>query len=82
MKMNNKKNIPHPDMPKPQFKNLGRIIAYTFSHYKVSCIVVLLCIVIQALCTMYGMVFIQSLIDDHIKPFIGAENPDFSGLLQ
>lgn len=82
MKTNNKKNAPAPDFPKMDMKNLGRIMAYTFSHYKFSCIIVVLCIIIQALCTMYGMVFVQSLVDNYITPLIGTPNPDFSELLK
>lgn len=79
--MKKKNNIPGSEFPKVKLSHLGRIMGYTFRHYKVSCIVVLLCIIVQALCTMYGMIFIQSLIDDYIKPLIGVPDPDFSGLL-
>ena len=65
---------------KGQIKYLGRIIGYTVKHYKFSCIVVLICIVVQALATLYGMLFIQSLIDDYITPLINSPSPDFSGL--
>ncbi len=74
----NKKNMP--PRPKGQLKLLGRILGYTLKHYKFSCILVVVCILTHAFCTMYGMIFIQTLIDDYIVPLTKMQNPDFTDL--
>ena len=67
--MDNKKMGKRPDTsPKDQMKLLGRIIKYTFKNYRFSCICVVVCILIQAVTSLVGMIFVQSLIDDYIKP--------------
>ena len=79
--MDKRKMGPRPDVsPKEQVKLLGRIIKYTFSRYKFSCICVVVCILVQAVTTLVGMLFIQSLIDDYIKPMISAKSTDFTPL--
>ena len=79
--MDKRKMGPRPDVsPKEQVKLLGRIIKYTFSHYKFSCICVVVCILVQAVTTLAGMLFVQSLIDDYIKPMIAAKSTDFTPL--
>ena len=79
--MDKRKMGPRPDVsPKEQVKLLGSIIKYTFSHYKFSCICVVVCILVQAVTTLVGMLFIQSLIDDYIKPMIAAKSTDFTPL--
>ena len=79
--MDKRKMGPRPDVsPKEQVKLLGRIIKYTFSRYKFSCICVVVCILVQAVTTLAGMLFIQSLIDDYIKPMIAAKSTDFTPL--
>ena len=79
--MDKRKMGPRPDVsPKEQVKLLGRIIKYTFSRYKFSCICVVVCILVQAVTTLAGMLFVQSLIDDYIKPMIAAKSTDFTPL--
>ncbi len=73
-----KKNMP--PRPKGQFKLLGRILCYTMKHYKFSCILVVICILVHAFSTMYGMIFVQSLVDDYIVPLTKTANPDFTDL--
>ena len=69
--MDNKKMGKRPDTsPKDQMKLLGRIIKYTFKNYRFSCICVVVCILIQAVTSLVGMIFVQSLIDDYIKPLV------------
>lgn len=59
---------------------MKRVLKYVWRDYKFSCIVVVLCIVLAAITNLKGLTFIEVLIDDHIKPMIGSENPDFRGL--
>lgn len=53
---------------------------YIFKHYRVSCFFVVLSIIITSFATTYGMVFIQSLVDDYIGPMIQTGSTDFSAL--
>lgn len=69
--MDNKKmGKRHDTSPKDQMKLLSRIIKYTFKNYRLSCICVVVCILIQAVTSLVGMIFVQSLIDDYIKPLV------------
>lgn len=59
---------------------MKRVLGYVWKDYKFSCIVVVLCIILAAFTNLKGLTFIEVLIDVHIKPMIGSENPDFGGL--
>ncbi len=72
-------NRPKPDM-KQQMKLLGRIIRYTVKNYKFSSVCVVIYILVQAASTLFGMLFIQSLIDDYIAPMLNQSQPDFAPL--
>lgn len=59
----------------------GRLIGYVIKGYKLRFFVVTVCILVSAIVTVVGSLFIQRLIDDFIKPLSQSPNPDFSGLL-
>lgn len=59
----------------------GRLIGYVIKGYKLRFLVVTVCILVSAIVTVVGSLFIQRLIDDFIKPLSQSPNPDFSGLL-
>lgn len=59
---------------------LKRLLAYMVKTYKFSFAVVVVCIIIGAIATMLGMLFVQSLVDDYIVPMLGAGRPDFGPL--
>lgn len=59
---------------------LGRLLKKVFQGYGIHCFVVLVCIVGQAICTVQGTLFMQTLVDDYIIPLMGTVSPDFSGL--
>ncbi len=59
---------------------LRRLLAYMIRNYKVSFAAVVVCIIIGAIATMQGMLFVQSLVDDYIVPLLSAEHPDFGPL--
>jgi len=61
---------------------LGRLLKEVFRRYGIHCFVVLLCIMGQAICTVQGTLFMQTLIDDYIIPLMGTASPSFSGLFQ
>ena len=60
---------------------LIRLLKKVFKRYGLAIVIVLFCIVGQAVCTVQGQLFQQRLIDDYIMPLIGQPSPDFSGLL-
>lgn len=66
--MNKKKNV------------FGRLLKRVFQHYGIHCFIVLVCIIGQAMCTVQGTLFMQTLIDDYVIPLMNVPSPDFSGL--
>lgn len=58
-----------------------RLMSYVGKKYKIHCILVVVCIIVSALANVQGTLFMKTLIDEYIKPLIGAENPDYSRLL-
>jgi len=69
---------------KPNVKNPGqlmkRLLAYMFREYKWHCILVLICIITGVLANVQGTMFMKSLIDEYITPFLLTDNPDFMPL--
>lgn len=61
---------PRPKMSKDTFKVLGRVLKFMFKDYKIHFAIVVVCIITQAITTLVGMVFIQSLVDDYINPML------------
>ena len=76
-----KKNKQMPNGPKISGKTLKRLVSY-MAKYKIQLIVVVICIILNTVATVFGSVFIKTLIDSYITPLIGVQNPDFSALLQ
>ena len=68
---------PKLENPKETFK---RILTYVFKDYKKHYIAVICMIIISVVCTLRGTMFMQTLIDDYITPFLTTDNPDFSSL--
>lgn len=60
---------------------LVRLLKILFKKYGFLLVIVFLCIVGNALCSVQGTLFIQSLIDDYILPLTVSVSPDYSGLL-
>ena len=59
-----------------------RLLSYIGKDYKVQIVTVLVCIVIGSVAQVKGSLFLRTLIDDHITPFLGMSNPVYTGLLQ
>ena len=72
---------PMPKLEHPM-KTFGRLIAYSYGRYPIPSILVVVCIVFSTLTQIKGMLFIQDLIDNYIKPLSQSPNPDYSGLLE
>ena len=58
---------------------IKRLMGYV-AQYKVRLVLVLLCIVGNAVASVMSSAFIRTLIDDHITPMVASVNPDFTGL--
>ncbi len=59
---------------------LKRMFKEIFSKHLFALILTLICIVVLALSSVYGTLFLKSLINDYIIPLTGQSNPDFSQL--
>ena len=60
---------------------MKRLLKMLWGKYKIHLIVVVLCIIGNALFNVQGTMFMQTLIDDYIVPLLKSSSPDFSGLL-
>ena len=72
---------PMPKLDHP-LKTFGRLIGYSYGRYPIPSLLVVFCIIFSTLAQIKGMLFIQDLIDDYIKPLSEQANPDYSGLLE
>ena len=72
--------------PMPKLENPGklvkRLLAYVLKKYWFHYLIVIVCIIVSALVNVQGFLFLGTLIDKYIKPFIGQQNVDFSELLE
>ena len=61
-------------------KLISRVIRYMLHYYKYPFILVIVCILINAIATVVGATFPQKLVDDYITPMLASGSDDFSGL--
>ena len=61
-------------------KLVGRVIQYMLHYYKYLFLLVVLCILITAVCTVVGATFPQTRVDDYITPMLKTGSRDFTGL--
>ncbi len=78
--------MPRPTpQPRPKIKNPGklfaRLMAFVLRLYALPLIIVMICILISVLANTQGTMFLQSLIDDYIKPMLDTKSNDYSPLL-
>ena len=57
-----------------------RLLSKLFKQYGIHIVIVLICIIGQAICTVQGTMFMQTLIDGYIVPLMKQAVPDFSDL--
>ena len=57
-------------------------MGYIFKNYKLRLAIVIICIILNSLASVGGNLYLQVLIDDHIVPLIGVENPVLTGLIK
>ena len=67
---------------KISMKTLKRLLSYILSEYKFQFALVIICILISSLATVSSTLFLKSLIDDYITPFLNQSNVDFIPLLK
>ena len=61
-------------------RSLARVTRYILKNYKAACLAVMLGIIVCALATLAGTLFMQSLIDDYIAPMLLQASPDYAPL--
>ena len=59
---------------------LKRVIRFMLHFYKIPFVLVILCIIINAVCTVTAATFPQTMVDDYITPMLASGSRDFSGL--
>ncbi|WP_083662622.1 ABC transporter ATP-binding protein [Merdibacter massiliensis] len=64
------------------FKVLGRLLRYVLAHYKFSCLITLIFIILASIANVSVSLFIRVLIDDYITPLSQSAVPDFAPLLR
>ena len=71
--------------PMPKLDNPGklikRLLGFVLKKYWLHYLIVIVCIIVSALVNVKGFLFLGTLIDEYIKPYIGQQNVDFSALL-
>lgn len=69
---------------KPGIENPGkifkRIMGYVFRKYKIHFMVVVVLIFVGVIANVQGTLFMQTLIDDYITPFLLSDTPNFTPL--
>ena len=68
--------------PRPKVKKgtLTRVLKYMLKNYFPHMVLVVIFIIVNALCTLQGTLFMRTLIDDYILPMIAAGSTDFTPL--
>ena len=59
---------------------LKRVLGYVFKYYKWHFLIVVICILVTAVCTLQSTLFTRTLIDEYITPLLSSDNPDFAPL--
>lgn len=61
-------------------KVLVRLVKYVITHYKFSCLMVLIFIALSSLASVSSSLFLKRLIDDYIMPMVNSSNPSYTPL--
>lgn len=67
---------------KNPMKTLRRLLDYIFKEYKFKLFLVIVLIIISSITQVISTLFLKTLIDDYITPFLGQSNPNFVPLLK
>ena len=68
-------------MPKKKSHTVRRLLSYVGRGYLIRFFLVLVCILVSAVASVAGSIFLGALIDNYITPLLAMENPVFTGLL-
>ena len=68
--------------PVKRSHTVRRLMRYVGRGYGLRFVLVLLCIMVSAIASVSGSLFLGSLIDDYITPLLAMDNPVFDGLLR
>ena len=74
------KNMNRP--PVNRSHTVRRLMSYVGRGYGLRFLLVLVCILVSAIASVSGSLFLGSLIDDYITPLLAMDNPVFDGLLR
>ena len=78
----NRKMAKGHERPKNAKKTLARLLKEIFAHNKIALVVVIICVLVSSLTTVYISTILKTLIDDFIMPLTQSANPDFSLLIR
>lgn len=59
-----------------------RLLAYILKNYKLQCSAVVILIFVSSLANIAGTLFMKSLIDDYITPYLGSDHVSFAPLFK
>ena len=68
-------------MPKKKSHTVRRLLSYVGRGYLIRFFLVLVCILVSAVASVAGSIFLKDLIDVYIMPLLAMDNPVFTGLL-
>ena len=68
--------------PVKKSHTVQRLMRYVGRGYGIQFVLVLVCILVSAIASVSGSLFLGSLIDDYITPLLAMDNPVFDGLLR
>ena len=72
----------HKTISKINPKTLKRLLSYITKYYKKQFIIVIICIILSAVASVSGSLFLQTLIDNYITPLLSIQNPVFTDLFK
>ena len=67
-------------MPKKKSHTVRRLLSYVGRGYLIRFFLVLVCILVSAVASVAGSIFLGALIDNYITPLLAMEHPVFTGL--
>ena len=77
-----KSNVNNKKTNNKQPNTIALIIKTIFKKYRALFITVVCGIIISALASIAGSMFINTLLSDYVQPLIGTANPDLSGIVK
>lgn len=68
--------------PKDAKKTLIRLLSYIFKFYSIQFVIVVICIFVSAFASVQGTLFLKTLLDEYVIPFIGYGSLDKQALAE